>query len=76
MNDTEFAAQLEGTAEWLSEARAAGVPVTQAARAARRSVAPKLTAAQRRRVRELVEDEGETRGSAIAWVLGMEPEVR
>jgi hypothetical protein len=35
---------------------------------------PKLTAAQRKRVRELVEDEGHTRAEAIAWVLAFEPE--
>jgi len=34
---------------------------------------PKLTPEQRRRVRELIEDEGETRASATAWVLAFEP---
>ena len=34
--------------------------------------APRLTAAQRRRVRVLMEDEGESRASAVAWVLAME----
>lgn len=35
--------------------------------------APKLTAEQRRRVRELMTDEGESRASAVAWVLAFEP---
>lgn len=35
---------------------------------------PTLTPAQRRRVRELMEDEGHTRAEAVAWVLAMEPE--
>jgi len=35
--------------------------------------APKLTADQKRRVRELMEDEGETRASAVAYVLAFEP---
>ena len=34
----------------------------------------KLTAAQKRRVRELMEDEGQTRAEAVAWVLAFEPE--
>ena len=34
----------------------------------------RLTAEQRRRVRELVDDEGETRASAVAWVLAFEPD--
>lgn len=34
--------------------------------------APKLTAEQRRRVRELMADEGESRASAVAWVLAFE----
>lgn len=33
----------------------------------------RLTTAQRARVRELVEDEGETRESAEAWVRAFEP---
>lgn len=35
----------------------------------------KLTAAQKRRVRELMEDEGHTRAEAVAWVLAFEPEL-
>lgn len=34
---------------------------------------PKLTAEQKRRVRELMVDEGETRAAAVAWVLAFEP---
>lgn len=34
---------------------------------------PKLTASQRRRVRELVDDEGYTRAEARAWVAAFEP---
>lgn len=34
---------------------------------------PKLTAEQKRRVRELMIDEGETRAAATAWVLAFEP---
>lgn len=34
---------------------------------------PKLTAEQKRRVRELMVDEGETRAAATAWVLAFEP---
>jgi hypothetical protein len=36
---------------------------------------PKLTREQSARVRELVEDEGNTRAEAIAWVLAFEPAV-
>lgn len=43
---------------------------------AARKPAPKLTADQRKRVRELMEDEGESRVSAVAWVLAMEPAPR
>jgi hypothetical protein len=32
-----------------------------------------LTAEQRQRVREMVEDEGATRAEAVAWVLAFEP---
>ncbi len=32
-----------------------------------------LTKAQKARVRELMQDEGESRASAIAWVLAFEP---
>lgn len=35
----------------------------------------KLTAAQRKRVRELMVDEGYSRPAAVAWVLAMEPEL-
>ena len=35
--------------------------------------APKLNAHQKRRVRELMEDEGNTRAEAVAWVLAFEP---
>ncbi len=38
--------------------------------------APKLTAAQRKRVRELMVDEGQTRAEAVAWVLAFEPAAR
>lgn len=31
--------------------------------------APKLTAEQRRRVREMMQDEGATHAEAVAWVL-------
>jgi hypothetical protein len=34
----------------------------------------RLTPAQRRRVRELIEDEGQTRAEAIAWVQAFEPD--
>lgn len=34
--------------------------------------APKLTAEQKRRVRSLMEDEGQTRAEATAWVLAFE----
>lgn len=34
---------------------------------------PKLTKEQRRRVRELMQDEGNTRAEAVAWVLHFEP---
>jgi hypothetical protein len=37
---------------------------------------PKLTAEQRRRVRELIEDEGNTRAEAVAYVLMFEPAQR
>ena len=43
--------------------------------AASKSAKPALTKAQRRRVRELIEDEGHTRAEALAWVLAFEPEV-
>jgi hypothetical protein len=33
---------------------------------------PKLTTAQRAKVREIMEDEGESRASAVAWVLAFE----
>jgi hypothetical protein len=33
----------------------------------------RLTAEQRQRVREMVEDEGATRAEAVAWVLAFEP---
>lgn len=33
----------------------------------------KLTAEEARRVRELIEDEGQTRAEATAWVLAFEP---
>jgi hypothetical protein len=36
-------------------------------------VSARLTTAQRARVRELVEDEGETREAAEAWVRNFEP---
>ena len=70
--DNLFAA-LSETAALVADARCAGVSATVAASAAHRSISPRLTAAQRRRVRELMEDEGETRASAVAWVLNMEP---
>jgi hypothetical protein len=38
--------------------------------------ARKLTTEQKRRVRELMVDEGESRASAIAWVLAFEPSVK
>lgn len=72
---TDLSTQPASTASWLAECRASGVAATDANRAMQRASRPRLTAVQRRRVRELVEDEGETRASAIAWVLGMEPEV-
>jgi hypothetical protein len=62
----------------LAEQRVAAVKAELAAEggapapAIRKASAPKLTPAQRRRVRELVKDEGESRASAVAWVLGME----
>lgn len=34
--------------------------------------APKLTAEQRRLVKALMQDEGESRAAAVAWVLAME----
>lgn len=43
--------------------------------AAARPAKPSLTKAQRRRVRELIEDEGHTRAEALAWVLAFEPAV-
>ncbi len=33
----------------------------------------KLTSAQRKRVREMMTDEGQTRAEAVAWVLAFEP---
>lgn len=75
MTDTDLSSRLVETASWLAESRASGVPATDANRAMQRASRPKLTATQRRRVRELVEDEGETRASAVAWVLAFEPEV-
>lgn len=38
-----------------------------------RATRPVLTAAQSKRVRELVEDEGQSRAEAVAWVLAFEP---
>lgn len=35
-----------------------------------------LTAEQRRKVKSLMEDEGESRAAAVAWVLAMEPACR
>ncbi len=42
----------------------------------KRSAKPvrRLTPAQRQRVRELVEDGGDTREAAVAWVLAFEPD--
>lgn len=74
MTDADLSSQLAATASWLTESRSAGVAATDANRAMQRASRPKLTAKQRRRVRELVEDEGETRASAVAWVLAFEPE--
>jgi len=37
-----------------------------------RTSKPKLTPAQRARVKELIEDEGYTRAEALAWVLTLE----
>jgi hypothetical protein len=34
---------------------------------------PRLTREQAARVRELIEDEGQTRAAAVAWVLAFEP---
>lgn len=65
-----LAQALSETDAHLSESRAAGVPTEDALRAMRNG-RPRLTAAQRRRVRELMEDEGESRASAVAWVLNM-----
>lgn len=39
----------------------------------KRKPAPKLTAEQRRKVKEKVVDEGCTRAEAVAWVLAFEP---
>jgi hypothetical protein len=50
-----------GTTARISKASSKGV------------AAARLTAAQRRRVRELMVDEGESRASAEAWVLAFEP---
>lgn len=36
---------------------------------------PRLTREQSARVRSLIEDEGETRAAAVAWVLAFEPAV-
>jgi len=68
-----LATQLAQTSALIARGKAVGLPAAQTARAARKASTPRLTAAQRRRVRELVEDEGESRASAIAWVLAMEP---
>jgi len=35
---------------------------------------PKLTAEQKRKVKSLIEDEGQTRAEAVAWVLAFEPD--
>lgn len=35
--------------------------------------APKLTAEQKAKVKSLMDDEGESRAAAVAWVLAMEP---
>jgi hypothetical protein len=39
-----------------------------------RKPSPKLTKAQRARVRELMTDEGSSRAEAVAWVLAFEPD--
>lgn len=66
---SELLTQLTETAAWVADAKASGVSATDAARAMRRTVAPRLTAAQRAAVRSLMEDEGQTRAEAVAWVL-------
>lgn len=54
---------------WVSRAVGPKPKQPRAPRATR----PVLTAAQIRRVRELVEDEGQSRAEAVAWVLAFEP---
>jgi hypothetical protein len=67
--------QMAATEASLAQAKADGVPQADALRGLRTARGgQKLTARQRARVRELMEDEGESRASAVAWVLNMEPE--
>lgn len=47
--------------------------VTGNSAASTKKSASKLTAEQRRKVREMVVDEGCTRAEAVAWVMAFEP---
>ncbi len=60
------------TGDWvrITDAGREALPVARP----KKTSEPKLTAAQRKRVRELVEDENHTRASAIAWVTTFETE--
>lgn len=69
---SDFPAQLWATARWLREAKSAGVSAGDATRAMRAARSPRLNAAQRRRVRNLVEYAGYDREHAIAWVLALD----
>jgi hypothetical protein len=65
--------EMAETSARIEESVQSGVSVTDAARGMRQVRSAKLTAPQRRRVREMLEDgEAYTRAEAIAWVLEME----
>jgi hypothetical protein len=61
--------QMAATAEWLAQARADGVGRGDAVRGMAVARGPRLTAAQRRRARALVEETGCSRQEAVAAAL-------
>lgn len=66
-------AEMDATLARVLEARVVGVSRQDATRAMRQERASKLSAAQRREVRRMLEDgEATTRAEAVAWVLEME----